>query len=288
MSGLTDEQRELYDKLQNAITDRGNVAKILQGASRDDLRAVLIDTSKNYETVEGYQSYTITLLGSVIYNSDQKNIEAILGKAKDEGILKEVLNTPNITIKKFESDISTLTPLAFAIHLRDRKRIETVLNAAKEHNVLKEVWAGEELFCREKIKTILQKAEDRDMLDKILQVEKDTENEAKVDDNQLVSLTLKEENDDISQPSTDFDDKSTAKTTNKPIIIGSVCSVIAALAVGVGCGVAGIQLPILVIAGIAVAAAVLVGLVAYSITCAVSSKLEETNAQGQHKDQPVK
>lgn len=180
-------------------------------------------------------------------------------------------------MKKSESDMSTLTPLAFAIHLKDRKRIETILNAAKEHNVLKEVWAGEELFCREEIKTILQKAEDRDMLDKILQVEKDIKNEAVIkhspkhaEKGEMLSLTS--ENGDDSTVNQD-------STTNKPIIIGSVCGVIAGLAVGVGCFAAGVALPILAIAGIAVATAVLVGLVAGGVTYAVSSKLEKTNAQ---------
>ncbi|MCM1002360.1 hypothetical protein [Wolbachia pipientis] len=41
MSGLTEKQQELYDKLQNAITGRGNVAEILQEVSKDNLLAIL-------------------------------------------------------------------------------------------------------------------------------------------------------------------------------------------------------------------------------------------------------
>ncbi|MDG7053691.1 MAG: hypothetical protein LKM45_07610, partial [Wolbachia endosymbiont of Alcedoecus sp.] len=64
--------------------------------------------------------------------------------------------------------------------------------------------------------------------------------------------------------------KNIAKTTNKPIIIGIACGVIAGLAVRVGCFAFGVALPILAIVGIAVAAGATVGLIAGSITYAVS------------------
>ncbi|WP_353281891.1 hypothetical protein [Wolbachia endosymbiont (group B) of Horisme vitalbata] len=66
------------------------------------------------------------------------------------------------------------------------------------------------------------------------------------------------------------DQKDTVKTTNKPIIIGNVCGVIAALAVGLGLYF-GAALPVLPIIGIAVAAAVLAGLVAGGITYVMSN-----------------
>ncbi len=66
---------------------------------------------------------------------------------------------------------------------------------------------------------------------------------------------------------------------SKAIKIGIAFGVVTGLAVGVGCFATGVALPILAIAGIIVAAASLVGLVAGGITYAVSSKLEETNAQ---------
>ncbi|CCE77340.1 MULTISPECIES: magnesium transporter [Wolbachia] len=59
--------------------------------------------------------------------------------------------------------------------------------------------------------------------------------------------------------------KDKVKTTNKPIIIGCVCGAIAALAVGLGLYF-GAALPILTMIGIAMAAAVLTGLVAGGIT----------------------
>lgn len=59
--------------------------------------------------------------------------------------------------------------------------------------------------------------------------------------------------------------------TNRAI---RVCSVVAALAVGGGLFAAGVALPILVLVGIVVAAAVLTGLIAGGITYAVSTKIE--------------
>ncbi|WP_434732360.1 hypothetical protein [Wolbachia endosymbiont of Zygogramma bicolorata] len=70
----------------------------------------------------------------------------------------------------------------------------------------------------------------------------------------------------------------TKQVTNKAIGIGIIFGVIAALVIGGGCGVAGAQLSILAIAGIA--AALAVGLVAGGITYAISkpsNKLDELN-----------
>ncbi|NSX83346.1 hypothetical protein GOM44_02725 [Wolbachia endosymbiont of Atemnus politus] len=71
---------------------------------------------------------------------------------------------------------------------------------------------------------------------------------------------------------------------NKAMKTGGICGIVAALAVGIGCGVAGMGLPILSIVGIALAAALAVGLVAGGITYAVSKpgyKLDETYVPGQ-------
>jgi hypothetical protein len=62
--------------------------------------------------------------------------------------------------------------------------------------------------------------------------------------------------------------------------IGSICGVMAALTVGVGCGIAGVGLSMLVIAGIA--AGLAVGVVAGCITYAIlkpSSELDEVNSK---------
>lgn len=64
------------------------------------------------------------------------------------------------------------------------------------------------------------------------------------------------------------------KTTNKPIIIGCVYGAIAALATGGGCFAAGVALPILALIGIAIAAALVTGLVAAGITYVISKPSE--------------
>lgn len=71
--------------------------------------------------------------------------------------------------------------------------------------------------------------------------------------------------------------KDKVKTTNKPIIIGCVYGAIAALATGGGCFAAGVALPILALIGIAVAAAVVVGLIAGGITYVMSKPSENLN-----------
>ncbi|MCM1002362.1 hypothetical protein [Wolbachia pipientis] len=77
----------------------------------------------------------------------------------------------------------------------------------------------------------------------------------------------------------------TRMAANKATKIGIACGAMAGLAVGVGCFATGVALPILAIAGIALASALLVGLIAGGITYAVSkpsSKVEETDAQKQN------
>lgn len=178
MSGLTSEQDKLYKQLERAIEERKQIDQILQLASENDLRAVLTAAGTEYIAFEhNGQSYTLTPLGYAICKNDQKGVEAILDAANDKGILKEVLNS-NITIKKSESDISTLTPLGYAIYENNQKSIEAILGAASDKGILKEVFAGIEKDYRKKIKDLLKEAEDRDMLNEILQVERIIENEA--------------------------------------------------------------------------------------------------------------
>ncbi|WP_341822405.1 hypothetical protein [Wolbachia endosymbiont (group A) of Clivina fossor] len=71
------------------------------------------------------------------------------------------------------------------------------------------------------------------------------------------------------------------KEARKSLEIDIICGVIAALVVGGGCFAAGVQLSVLAIVGIAVAAALAVGIVAGGITYAVlkpSNKLDEPDS----------
>ncbi|KAG8174681.1 hypothetical protein JTE90_027151 [Oedothorax gibbosus] len=72
--------------------------------------------------------------------------------------------------------------------------------------------------------------------------------------------------------------------TSKAVKVGCVCGVIAALAVGGGLFAAGIELPILALIGIAVAAALVIGVIAGGITYSVSKKLDEPDlGDNQHE-----
>ncbi|WP_353288539.1 hypothetical protein [Wolbachia endosymbiont (group A) of Pogonocherus hispidulus] len=97
---------------------------------------------------------------------------------------------------------------------------------------------------REEMKAVFKETGNNDLLDRVLQVE-------------------------------------ASMAVSKAMKVGVVCGVIAALVVGGGCFAAGAQLSILAIAGIAVAAALAVGIVAGGITYAVlkpSNKLDEPDS----------
>ncbi|WP_374699034.1 hypothetical protein [Wolbachia endosymbiont (group B) of Limnophora tigrina] len=71
-----------------------------------------------------------------------KEVNAILTKAQDAGILEEVLTTANITVKSLHDDKTpyTLTPLGYALTFSNRSQeIDAILTKAKEANILKEV-----------------------------------------------------------------------------------------------------------------------------------------------------
>ncbi|MDG7053368.1 MAG: hypothetical protein LKM45_05860 [Wolbachia endosymbiont of Alcedoecus sp.] len=205
MSGLTIEQYVLYYELQNAITDRGNVAKVLQRISRDDLRAILTTADTTIEFVDG-SGQKIGLIGYTLVTKNQEGLKAISNVIKEQGIsFKEILNlrTKNsLNFVKFDG----MTP-------EKEQMLQIFINALKETGSL------------EKFKAVLRETGANDILDEVLQYE-------------------------------------IRMAANEAIKTGIVCGAIAALAVGVGYFAAGIQLPTLAIAGMAVTAGAAVGLTA--------------------------
>ncbi|MDR2977897.1 MAG: hypothetical protein LBU56_00350 [Rickettsiales bacterium] len=250
------------------------IKAILDAAAKEkDILEKILTTTNITREFKGNRENTFTPLGWALSFYDwQESTKTILDTAaKEKDILEKVLTTTNITREFKGNRESTFTPLGFAIYTNDQERIEAILNAIEDKEILKEVFAGIEKDDREKIKGLLKEAGNQDMLNKIDQVEKIIENEAVGGNSRvLVSepagegamLSLTSENGDNSTVNQD--------SINKPIIIGIAFSAIATLAVGVGCFAAGVQLPILAIAGIVVAAASLVGLIAGGITYAVS------------------
>ncbi|WCR59875.1 MAG: hypothetical protein PG978_001323 [Wolbachia endosymbiont of Ctenocephalides felis wCfeF] len=196
----------------------------------------------------------ITLPQYYVAISDKESLKTLFSVAKDE----DISLTGIVSFKLYESFDNPESYIEPNIELPGEKQLkQTFCEALKESDDLTKFYievlskfrgyVNDE--SREELKTALNRTGYDDLLNKIYQVPVEKSSPS---------------NGNVKQP------KNTAKTTNKPIIIGSVCSVIAALAVGVGCGVAGVALPMLAIAGIAVAAALGVGLVAYGITYAVS------------------
>jgi hypothetical protein len=260
MFGLTEGQRKLYDKLQNIITDRGNVAGVLQGVSKNDLLTVLATRGTTIEFKNGERNIKNLPFYAVVIKN-QEGLKAILNAMREKGITfiemqnSYTINSPNFV--KFDD----MPP--------KKEQIEQIfLNAFKESDNLKKLLVE---LC------IDQPPEDfnQDKLEEFVAIfGKDSLKELKA--------ALRETGfDGVLDQILQYE---TRMAANKAMKIGIAFSAIAALAVGVGCFAAGVQLPILAIAGIVVAAASLVGLIAGSLTYAVSKpngKVEEANAQGQ-------
>jgi hypothetical protein len=77
MSGLTDEQLELYSKLQNTIGSQGNIADILQEVSKDDLFVVLATKGTTIKFKNGERK-TGNLLEYAAFIKNQEGLKAIL------------------------------------------------------------------------------------------------------------------------------------------------------------------------------------------------------------------
>lgn len=99
MFGLTEEQRKLYDRLQNAIKDHGNVAEILQGVSKDDLLAVLSARGTTIEFKNG-ERYTKKLFYYSRVIKNQEGLKVISDEMTKKDIsLDEILNAEIINIE---------------------------------------------------------------------------------------------------------------------------------------------------------------------------------------------
>ncbi|WCR59553.1 MAG: hypothetical protein PG978_000989 [Wolbachia endosymbiont of Ctenocephalides felis wCfeF] len=265
MSGLTDEQQELYSKLQNTIGSQGNIANTLQEVSKDDLFVVLATKGTTIEFKNGERK-TGNLLEYAAFIKNQEGLKAILKAVREKGIsFGEMVGAEN-TIKLKPSNIVKFdgTPP------KEEKIMQILLKAFKEsdnfgkflvdnfnenkkdgkpfnfnEDKLEKCVAniGEDGF--KTFKDALRKTEWNDALEKILRVEKSI-------------------------------------AASKAMKIGGVCSVIAALTVGIGCFVGDAQLSILAIVGVAVAVALAVGFVAGGITYEASKpsdKLDELNLE---------
>ncbi|WP_265022409.1 hypothetical protein [Wolbachia endosymbiont (group B) of Ischnura elegans] len=140
------------------------------------------------------------------------------------------------------SQYELITPLQSAIMLKYYSYIRLIINLAKENGVLKEVLDVKGVLNQKDfLKIFLKENKDQDTLNEIYKIEKSI-------------------------------------ATNRAIRVGSVCSVVTALAVGGGLFAAGVALQMLTLIGIAVAAALVTGLVAGGITYKISKPSEKLDS----------
>ncbi|WP_265015091.1 SLC41A family transporter [Wolbachia endosymbiont (group B) of Camptogramma bilineatum] len=233
-------------------------------------------TTANITTnLPGGTKYNLTLLCyAMAFNNFEKIIKVILEASEDKG---KVLTTANITKKLPDGAEYNLTLLGYAMAFSNcEKKIKVILEASEDNNMLEEVFARVEGNDRQRLQEILKTLKSQ---------EQDEGQETKID-NWLARLANSMSNCEsnekplVSESSVPRTEENIVKTTNKSIMIGSVCGVVAALAVGGGCFAAGVALPILALIGIAVAAFVLTGLVTGGITYIAlkpSDKLDASN-----------
>ncbi len=284
---LTEPQKKLYSNLKAAMENKGGIAGPLKDA-KDDLLQVLTTAGITKEYPDG-EKCTLTLLGFALSFIDQdENVKAILDAIKDEEeVLKEVLTTANIIVNLPDGTKRTLTPLGFAISMdfvdhKNRTRTKVILDAIKDkEEVLKEVFttANITMDSPDGIRRTLTPLDFAMYIDCI-----DHKNSTRT----KVILDAIKDKTKNSKVLRAIDQVERIIAFDKAKNFGLIFGFIAALAVGGGCFAAGVQLPILTIIGIVVAAALVVGIVAGSITYSVLKPSDKLNEPGlETANQPV-
>ncbi|WCR59680.1 MAG: hypothetical protein PG978_001128 [Wolbachia endosymbiont of Ctenocephalides felis wCfeF] len=261
---LSGHSEDIFTPLGYAIDTKNQegTRAILDVAEKDkEVLKVVLTTANITKKLKDGTEYNLTPLGYAIDTKNQEGTRAILDVAeKDKEVLKVVLTTANITKKLKDGTEYNLTPLDYAIYCNNReKKVKAILDVAeKDKGILNEVFVGIE-FGRKELQKILETLKNQEQNEK---------QKTKIDD--WLEILAK------SVPSYEDNEKPLAPessiSNNKSILIGSVCGVIAALAVSGGCFAAGVTLPISAIIGIALAAGLVVGFAAGIITECASSK----------------
>ncbi|BET29612.1 MAG: magnesium transporter [Wolbachia endosymbiont of Ephestia elutella] len=298
--------------LKNSLNSKRYITNILSVAKEKDILEEVLTTADIKIKLSNGQEYTSTPLVHAIILNKQRGIQAILNLAKRNSILEKVLTTANIKIRSSGNHEYTLTPLTYAINLTNQeasqKSIKAIIDVAQDNDMLKKVFASikddpNKIEMHDRVEEICKKQEQEDWKVTLERIVPNHENQDKCEifskifneetfkvslDSQrnadMITLIRKNQPDYESKKQSLVDEssipktegnitKDTVKTTNKPIIIGSVCGSIAALAVGLGLYF-GAALPILTMIGIAMAAALVTGLVAGGITYVISKPSE--------------
>ncbi|UIP91643.1 magnesium transporter [Wolbachia pipientis] len=276
-----------------------SIQGILDVAKRNSILEKILTTANIKIKFSNGQEFTLTPLAyAIILNNQEashKSIEAILDEAKNDNMLEKVFasvrkdhlnKTKEILeiLKNQEQDEKEKTKidgwlevLAKSISSCESKDDPNKIEWQRKVNEI--LHNQEQEDCQVTLERILPNHKNKDICDSLKEIsDPSSKDPQQIADRltvlkKIISGCESQEQSSVTEssvPQTEVNiTKDTVKTTNKPIIIGSVCGAIAALAVGLGLYF-GAALPVLPIIGIAVAAAVLVGLVAGGITYVMS------------------
>lgn len=288
---LNETQQRLYDDLSSKIYEEDyDIEPILKEALPDDLLNVFkvleIPKAKNQKG----KTILFTISGRVINNIQympklEFKLASILKVAQDKGILKDVISMNTELIlegqcgDKKATDITKGSyPLKDFFIISNHKNILERLEIVKESCGLESFWKVISEDDCEMIKAKFNEDKHKNMLDTINEIEKSIAAESNPTEKSNTTHTTVEDNSakEISSTYIKAENKP-VRPTSKAIVASGICGAIAALAVGIGCGLAGVQLSILAFIGIAIATAVVAGLVAGGITYAVSKPSNELN-----------
>lgn len=183
-------------------------------------------------------------LREIIEQGEGESVNDLLkGRLRDDFLT--IFTCANIRKKCQDGVEYDITPLGYTLDSNNwKEKAGVLLGAAKEEGILKKVLTSMVESDYERLKRSLWVTGNHDSLNEIYKIEK----------SMAIDIAMK---------------------------VGGALSVITALAVGGGCFAAGVQLPILALVGIAVAAALAVGIVAGGITYAVlkpSNKLDKPDS----------
>ncbi len=274
--------QRVYEQLREIIEqgEGESVNDLLKGRSRDDFLTIFTCANIRKKCQDGVE-YDITPLGYTLDSNNWKEKAGVLlGAAKEEGILKKVLTSANIC-KKYPDSTKYIIPFTYALDFNDwKEKAGVLLGAAKKEGILKEVLICANTYATpivyalgfndggERTKAILDAAKEEGILKEVLtsMVESDYERLKR-------SLWVTENHDSLNE----IYKIEKSMAIDIAMKVGGASSIIAGLIAFGGCFAAGVQLPILALVGIAVAAALAVGIVAGGITYAVlkpSNKLD--------------
>ncbi len=134
-SKLKEKDEKSILKLASKIKGKkSSIAEELEKISKKEKQRILTTEVSKHRGKEP----TIISLAYAILRKDSMAVEKMLRVAKENGILKDILDATT-TIKYPDGQEETCTPLAYAILRKDSIAVEKMLRVAKENVILKDI-----------------------------------------------------------------------------------------------------------------------------------------------------